>query len=238
MPAAEETVKTIRERLFAMQDVGYQAFQRKLLPTLPPEAVIGVRLPALRKYARELAGSREAAVFLASVPHRYYEENSLHGFLLERERDFSAALAGAEAFLPYVDNWATCDTFSPPVFARHTGELLEPVRRWIGSGQTYTVRYGLGMLMRYYLDGAFRPEYLAWAGAVRSEEYYVRMMAAWYFATALAKQPAAAWPWVAEPRLDPWVRAKAVQKALESRRITPEQKQALRALRSTFTKGL
>ena len=210
----------------------------QLLPSLPPERVIGVRTPALRQYARQLTGSGEAAAFLAAAPHRYYEENNLHAFLLERERDFSAALAGVEAFLPYVDNWATCDMCSPGAFARHTGELLEPVRRWIGSGQTYTVRYGLGMLMRYYLDGSFRPEYLAWAGAVRSEEYYVRMMAAWYFATALAKQPQAAWPWVAEPRLDPWVRAKAVQKALESRRISPEQKQALRALRGTFTKGL
>ena len=196
MSAIEEKV---RRRLFAMQDQQYQAFQQKLLPSLPPEAVIGVRTPDLRRYARELAGSGEAAAFLAAAPHRYYEENNLHAFVLERERDFSAALAGTEAFLPYIDNWATCDTFSPPVFARHTAELLEPVR---------------------------------------SEEYYVRMMAAWYFATALAKQPRAAWPWVAEPRLDPWVRAKAVQKALESRRITPEQKQALRALRGTFTKGL
>ena len=235
MSAIEEKV---RRRLFAMQDQQYQAFQQKLLPSLPPEAVIGVRTPDLRRYARELAGSGEAAAFLAAAPHRYYEENNLHAFVLERERDFSAALAGTEAFLPYIDNWATCDTFSPPVFARHTAELLEPVRRWIGSGQTYTVRYGLGMLMRYYLDGSFRPEYLAWAGAVRSEEYYVRMMAAWYFATALAKQPRETWPWLAEPRLDPWVRAKAVQKALESRRIMPEQKQALRALRGTFTKGL
>ena len=227
-----------RGRLFARQEKQDQACQQKLLPSLPPEVVIGVRTPDRRRYARGLAGSGEAAAFLAAAPHRYYEENNLHAFVLERERDFSAALAGAEAFLPYIDNWATCDTFSPPVFARHTDELLEPVRRWIGSGQTYTVRYGLGMLMRYYLDGAFRPEYLAWAGAVRSEEYYVRMMVAWYFATALAKQPRETWPWLAEPRLDPWVRAKAVQKALESRRITPEQKQALRALRGTFTKGL
>ena len=235
MPGIEER---IRERLFAMRDAEYQAFQSKLIPTLPPERVIGVRTPALRRYARELAGTSEAAAFLAAVPHRYYEENNLHGFLLERERDFAAALAGVEAFLPYVDNWATCDLFSPPVFARHKDALLAPVRRWMQSERTYTVRYGLGMLMRHYLDEAFRPEYLAWAGAVRSEEYYVRMMAAWYFATALAKQPEAAWPWLAEPRLDPWVRAKAVQKALESRRITPAQKQELRALRGAFTKGL
>ena len=150
MSAIEEKVCG---RLFAMQDKQYQAFQQKLLPSLPPEAVIGVRTPDLRRYARELAGSGEAAAFLAAAPHRDYEENNLHAFVLERERDFSAALAGTEAFLPYIDNWATCDTFSPPVFARHTAELLEPVRRWIGSGQTYTVRYVLGMLMRYYLDG-------------------------------------------------------------------------------------
>ena len=230
-----DVIQSVRARLFAMQDAQYQTFQQKLLPTLPPETVIGVRTPALRAYAKELAGTPEAAAFLAAAPHRYYEENNLHGFLLERERDFDAALAGVEAFLPYVDNWATCDMLSPRVFARHTGALLAPVRRWIGSPHAYTVRYGLGMLMRYYLDdGAFQPDYLAWAGAVRREEYYVRMMIAWYFATALAKQPAEAWPWLAEPRLDPWVRAKAVQKALESRRVTGEQKAALRALRKGF----
>ncbi len=227
-------VETIRARLLEMQDPGYQTFQQKLLPNIPPEKVIGVRIPALRALARELAGTPAAADFLACLPHEYYEENNLHGFLLERISDYDTALAKVEAFLPCIDNWATCDTISPRVFAKNTDRLLEPVRRWIASDQTYTIRYGLGMLMRYYLDQQFRPEYLAWAGSVTSEEYYVQMMVAWYFATALAKQPRAAWPWVAEPRLSPWVRAKAVQKALESRRITPEQKQALRALRETF----
>ena len=227
-------VETIRARLLEMQDPGYQNFQQKLLPNIPPEKVIGVRIPALRALARELAGTAAAADFLACLPHEYYEENNLHGFLLERISDYDTALAKVEAFLPCIDNWATCDTISPRVFAKNTDRLLEPVRRWIASDQTYTIRYGLGMLMRYYLDQHFRPEYLAWAGSVTSEEYYVQMMVAWYFATALAKQPRAAWPWVAEPRLSPWVRAKAVQKALESRRITPEQKQALRALRETF----
>lgn len=227
-------VETIRARLLEMQDPGYQNFQQKLLPNIPPEKVIGVRIPALRALARELAGTAAAADFLACLPHEYYEENNLHGFLLERISDYDTALAKVEAFLPCIDNWATCDTISPRVFAKNTDRLLEPVRRWIASDQTYTIRYGLGMLMRYYLDQQFRPEYLAWAGSVTSEEYYVQMMVAWYFATALAKQPRAAWPWVAEPRLSPWVRAKAVQKALESRRITPEQKQALRALRETF----
>ncbi len=235
----DSAVEAVRQRLFTMQDEAYRDFQRKLIPTVPPERVIGVRTPQLRRYARELAGSGTAAAFYAALPHTYYEENNLHGFLLEQIRDYDAALAGVEAFLPYIDNWATCDMTSPGAFAKNTGRLLEPVRRWIGAGRTYTVRYGLGMLMRYYLEAdTFRPEYLAWAGQVQSEEYYVRMMAAWFFATALAKQPAAAWPWLAEPRLDPWVRARAVQKALESRRITPAQKEALRALRQTFPRAL
>lgn len=228
---------TIQQRLFALQDAGYQAFQCRLMPTVPPEKVIGVRIPALRALAKELAGTPEAEDFLARLPHRYYEEDNLHGFLLEQIKDYDTALARVEAFLPWIDNWATCDTTSPKVFARHTDRLLEPVRRWISSDQTYTIRYGLEMLMRYYLDDLFRPEYLEWAAGVESEEYYVQMMVAWFFATALAKQPDAAWPWVARPRLSPWVRAKAVQKALESRRITPEQKQALRALRKTFSEN-
>lgn len=229
-----DAAQQIRQKLFAMQDESYRAFQCKLMPTVPPERVIGVRIPALRALARELAGTPEGEAFLGQLPHAYYEEDNLHGFLLERIRDYDAALAGVEAFLPYMDNWATCDTTSPRVFAKNTDRLLETVRRWMGSDRVYTVRYGLGMLMRYYLDDGFRPEYLEWAGAVDSEEYYVRMMVAWFFATALAKQPGAAWPWVAEPRLSPWVRAKAIQKALESRRITPEQKQALRALRDSL----
>lgn len=229
-----DAVQQIRQKLFAMQDESYRAFQCRLMPTVPPERVIGVRIPALRALARELAGTPEGEAFLGQLPHAYYEEDNLHGFLLERIRDYDAALAGVEAFLPYIDNWATCDTTSPRVFAKNTDRLLEPVRRWMDSDRVYTVRYGLGMLMRYYLDDGFRPEYLEWAGAVDSEEYYVRMMVAWFFATALAKQPEAAWPWVAEPRLSPWVRAKAIQKALESRRITPEQKQALRALRDSL----
>lgn len=225
---------SIEKKLFALQDAGYQAFQRKLVPNLPPEKIIGVQMPALRALAKELSGTREAEAFLARLPHRYYEEDNLHGFLLERIRSYEEALAGVEAFLPYVDNWATCDTMSPPVFGKNRDRLLEPVERWIHSGRTYTVRYGLGMLMRYYLDDGFRPEYLALAGKVTGDDYYIRMMVAWYFATALAKQPQAAWPWVAEPRLSGWVRAKAIQKALESRRITPEQKEALRALRASL----
>ena len=151
-----------------------------------------------------------------------------------RIRDYSQTVAELERFLPQVDNWATCDLLSPAAFRQHPQPLPEQICSWLGASHPYTVRFGLGMLLKFYLDEAFEPRYLEWAARVDSREYYVQMMVAWYFATALAKQPRAAWPWVAEPRLSPWVRAKAVQKALESRRITPEQKQALRALRETF----
>ena len=181
-------VDVIRAQLFALQDKEYQVFHSRLMPTLPPETVIGVRVPLLRKLAKQLTDTPEAEVFLQDLPHFYYEENALHAFLLEPVRDYGTALAATERFLPYVDNWAVCDSFSPKVFAQHKPELLTAIRRWLGSDQVYTVRYGIGMLMRYYLDDAFSPEYLAWAAAVHSEEYYVNMMRAWYFATALAKQ--------------------------------------------------
>ena len=184
----------ITEQLFALQDKEYQAFQSKLMPTVPPETVIGVRTPLLRKLARELAGTPQAEQFLQSLPHRYYEENNLHAFLLERIRDYDTALTETERFLPYINNWATCDCFCPKVFAKHKAELLVPIRRWLGSEHVYTVRYAMGLLMRYYLDEDFRPEYLAWVANIRSEEYYLNMMRAWYFATALAKQPEDALP--------------------------------------------
>ena len=224
-------VDAIRAQLFALQDKEYQVFNSRLMPTLPPETVIGVRVPLLRRLAKQLADTPEAEAFVQCLPHFYYEENALHAFLLESVRDLSAALAATEHFLPYVDNWAVCDSFSPKVFAQHKSELLPAIRHWLGSDQVYTVRYGIGMLMRYYLDDAFQPEYLGWVAAVHSEEYYVNMMRAWYFATALAKQPTAVLPWLTEKRLDVWTHNKTIQKAVESRRIAPEQKQALRALR-------
>lgn len=221
----------ITEQLFALQDKEYQAFQSKLMPTVPPETVIGVRTPLLRKLARELAGTPQAEQFLQSLPHRYYEENNLHAFLLERIRDYDTALTETERFLPYINNWATCDCFCPKVFAKHKAELLVPIRRWLGSEQVYTVRYAMGLLMRYYLDEDFRPEYLAWVANIRSEEYYLNMMRAWYFATALAKQPEDALPWLTERRLDVWTHNKTIQKAVESFRVPAERKQQLRELR-------
>lgn len=231
MASSKEYLNVISEELFALQDTEYQTFQSKLMPTIPPETVIGVRTPLLRKLAKELAGTPQAEHFLQSLPHRYYEENNLHAFLIEKIRDYDTALAETERFLPYINNWATCDCFCPKVFAKHKAELLIPLRRWLGSDQTYTVRYAMGMLMRYYLDEDFQPEYLAWVAGVHSEEYYLNMMRAWYFATALAKQPDAALPWLTDRRLDVWTHNKTIQKAAESYRIPPEMKQQLRELR-------
>ena len=231
MASNKEYLNFISEQLFALQDTEYQTFQSKLMPTIPPETVIGVRTPLLRKLAKELAGTPQAECFLHDLPHRYYEENNLHAFLIEQIRDYDTALAETEKFLPYINNWATCDCFCPKVFAKHKAELLSSIRRWLGSDQIYTVRYAIGMLMRCYLDEDFRPEYPAWVAGVHSEEYYLNMMRAWYFATALAKQPDAALPWLTERRLDVWTHNKTIQKAVESYRIPPEMKQKLRELR-------
>ena len=223
--------EAIRARLFALQDEKYRAFHSALMPTVPKETVIGVRVPALRKLAKQLAGTPQAEVFLRSLPHGYYEENNLHAFLIESIRDYDRALAETEKFLPYIDNWATCDGFCPKVFAKHKPELLAHICRWLDSGEVYTMRYGMGMLMRYYLDEEFRPEYLEWVAGVHSTEYYINMMRAWYFATALAKRPDATLPWLTEKRLDVWTHNKTIQKAVESYRIPPEMKQQLRDLR-------
>ena len=219
----------IQRKLLDAQDLKYRDFQRSLLPTLPPETIIGVRLPTLRSMAKELALQPEvAAEFRRHLPHRYYEENNLHGYLIERLRDYDQVIAELDRFLPYVDNWATCDTISPAVFKRHLPQLRAQCRHWLDSQHTYTVRFGIGMLMRYFLDDTFAPEYLDWVAQITSEEYYIKMMVAWYFATALAKQYDAALPYLTEYRLERWTHNKAIQKALESARITPEQKQFLR----------
>lgn len=226
-----ESEEFILERLFALQDKEYQAFQSKLVPTIPPETIIGVRTPILRKLAKELAGTSQAAKFLRNLPHKYYEENNLHAFLVEKIGNYNTAIEETERFLPYIDNWATCDCFCPKIFAKHREELLTVIRKWLASDQLYTVRYAIGMLIRYYLDKKFQPEYLAWVSGIHSEEYYLNMMRAWYFATALAKQPDAALPWIMERRLDVWTHNKTIQKAVESYRIPKEMKQQLRELR-------
>lgn len=223
--------EVILQRLFALQDDKYQAFQSKLIPNINPETVIGVRVPELRRLARKLAGRVEIEQFLAALPHRYYDENCLHALLICAQKDYDLAICETKAFLPYIDNWATCDVLRPVVFQKHREQLLTEIPTWLRSSHTYTVRFGIGMLERYFLDEAFTPEQLGWVAALRSEEYYINMMIAWYFATALAKQYDAAIPYLRERCLAPWVHNKTIQKAIESYRITPEKKQYLRTLR-------
>lgn len=223
----DEIVSRLRQRA----DEGYRAFHMRLVPNVEPARILGVRVPEVRALARSLAGTPEAETFLRELPHEYYEENNLHAFLLERERDYGALIEGLNRFLPFVDNWATCDSLSPALFKKHPDGLPEQALQWMQSDQTYTVRFGIGVLMRYYLDEGFRPEYAERVAAVRSEEYYVRMMVAWYFATALAAREEDVLPYLTGRRLDPWTHRKAIRKAIESNRITPERKQFLRTLR-------
>ena len=230
------TETTIRDRLFELQDLSYRDFQCKLMPTVDPDTVIGVRTPELRKLAKSFSKEPEAEAFLRTLPHRYYEENNLHGFLIETMKDYSQVIAALDAFLPYVDNWATCDLMSPKIFKKHLPELREQIQVWMASSHTYTIRFGIEMLMTFYLDEQFQPEYLDWVADVHSEEYYVNMMIAWYFATALAKQYDAALPYLQEHRLEPWTHNKAIQKAIESYRITDEQKAYLRSLKVKLPK--
>ena len=222
---------TIQDRLYVLRDEKNAAFAAKLIPTVPPERILGARTPALRQLAKELKGSGEAAAFLAALPHFYLEENHLHGFLIEQIRDYEACMAQLERFLPYIDNWATCDSLSPKTFRKHRPELLERIRDWLGSDRPYTVRFGLKMLMDHFLDGDFDPAYLDWAAGLRWDHYYVNMMRAWCFATALAKQYEAALPFLEQGRLDLWTHNKAIQKAIESYRIPPERKEFLKTLR-------
>ena len=221
----------IQDKLFSMQDKTYQEFSRKLIPNIAPEKIIGVRTPALRQLAKEILAAGEETVFLSDLPHKYHEENQLHAFILSAMKDYEPCMAYLEKFLPYVDNWATCDQMSPKVFKKHRPELLLQIRKWLNAKDTYTVRYAIGMLMVHFLDEDFDRSYLEMVAQIRSEEYYINMMIAWYFATALAKQYEAALPYIEERRLAPWTHNKAIQKAIESRRISVEQKAYLRTLK-------
>ena len=226
-------IDEIRAELKKLQDVKYREMQIRIIPTVKPESIIGVRTPALRQMAKRYVQDERVGVFLKDLPHQYFEENQLHAFILSGMKDYGACLEELNRFLPYVDNWATCDQMSPKVFRKHREELLNSIREWIGSKETYTVRFGIGMLMEHYLDGDFDPAYPEMAAGVRSGEYYVNMMIAWYFATALAKQYDAVLPYIEQHRLDDWTHNKAIQKAIESYRITPEQKDYLRTLKTT-----
>ena len=220
----------ITEKLLSMKDEHYKAFHSKLMPTVDENRVIGIRIPVLRKFAKELS-AEQAKEFMSALPHFYYEENNLHAFLIERIGDYDECIKAVNAFLPFVDNWATCDSLRPKVFKKHLPELLEQIKIWITSKETYTVRFGLEMLMCYYLDEAFKPEYLSLAAGVKSEEYYVNMTLAWFFATALAKQYDSAIAFIESNKLDIWVHNKTIQKVVESYRITDEQKVYLKTLK-------
>ena len=226
-----EHLTPIEEDLFKQQDIPYRALQKKLIPTVSPDALIGVRTPALRSYAKQLIREGSADRFLEELPHRFFDENQLHAFILSEERDFSRCVAGVNRFLPFIDNWATCDQLSPKCFRERRPELISPIREWIASGETYTIRFGIGMLMALFLDEDFDPSYPELVASVRSEEYYVNMMIAWYFATALAKQYEAALPWLKSRRLDRWTHNKTIQKAIESDRLPEDRKAYLRGLR-------
>lgn len=232
MDDQKSVIEMVQKELFELQDEDYRAFHSKLIPNIDPERIIGVRTPQLRSYAKSFAKRPEAAAFLQELPHTYYEENNLHAFLIEQIKDFETCVAEWNRFLPYVDNWATCDMPCPKAFKKHLPELCTQIRAWMDSGETYTVRFGIGMLMRLYLEPeTFSPEYPVWVADVQSEEYYVNMMVAWYFATALAKQWDAIIPYIEDRRLSRWCHNKTIQKAVESSRITPEQKNYLRGLR-------
>lgn len=221
----------LQKKLILLGDAPNADFQAKLIPTLPRERFLGVRMPALRRFARTFAAEAACEDFLRALPHRYYDEDMLHAVLLSREGNFAAVLAAVDAFLPYVDNWAVCDALRPHGFARHPEALLPEVRRWIADPAVYTCRFGMGMLMTHFLDADFTPALLELPLAVKSEDYYVRMMAAWYYATALAKQWDAAVPYIERRRLPEWIHRKTIQKAVESFRITPAQKEYLKEFR-------
>lgn len=225
-------IRKIREKLFSLQDLDYKAFQCKLMPGVDTDSVIGVRTPKLRAYAKELYKSGQYEAFLQDLPHQYYDEMNLHGFILCEMKDYDTVVRELDRFLPYVNNWATCDLLSPKkAFGKHLNLLEQDICRWMASTQTYTIRFGMEMLMTFYLDEAFKPEYLEWVRKVSSDEYYVNMMRAWFFATALAKQYEATIPYIENRCLDDWTHKKSIQKARESYRITEEQKVYLQSLK-------
>lgn len=226
-----DSEKIIREHLMALADEKYRDFQAKLMPTVDKNTVIGVRMPAIRSLAKELKGSKTAEEFLDAGKHKYYDENTLHISLLNLEKDFDRALERTQAFLPYVDNWAVCDMLSPKVFSKNLPCLYDNILRWLESDKPYTVRFGIGMLMRYFLDENFDEKYLTLVADIKSDEYYVNMMSAWFFATALTKQYEITLPLFLDMRLDRWVHNKAISKVCDSYRVETEKKNYLKTLR-------
>ena len=224
-------MEKIENELFKLQDKKYQEFQAKLIPTRNPNTIIGVRTPELRKYSKVLLKNNEYKEFLKELPHKYFDENQLHAFIISEIKDYDECINYVNQFLPYIDNWATCDQMSPKIFKKNHDILLKEIKNWINSKETYIIRFGIGMLMQHFLDEDFNQEYLEWVSNIESEEYYVNMMIAWYFATALAKKYEVTISYIENKRLDSWCHNKTIQKAIESYRITPEQKEYLRSLK-------
>ncbi|MBQ2311391.1 MAG: DNA alkylation repair protein [Firmicutes bacterium] len=224
-------ITDIRSELFKLSDGKYREFQAGLIPSVPKDRMIGVRTPQLKDLAKRLYKTGDTDAFLNDLPHEYFDEDQLHAFIISEEKDPALCLALTERFLPYIDNWATCDQLSPTVFKKNKKDLEERAKKWIASGETYSVRFGIGMLMQHFLDEDFKTEHAETVADIRSEEYYVNMMRAWYFATALAKQYDAVIPFLENGRLDAWTNNKAVQKAVESRRISSETKEYLKTLK-------
>ena len=222
---------SIYEKLKEHQDTEYREFQGNLVPNVDKETLIGVRTPQMRKIAKEEFGTEEAELFLKALPHTYYEENLVHFFLISMIRDFDECVKEVEIFLPYVDCWPVCDQSTPKVFAKNHEKILPLIRKWIGSEHVYTARFGIRMLMNEFLGDDFRPEYLEWVASVKGEDYYIKMMVAWFFATALAKKYDESVVYIEERKLDDWTRRKAIQKAIESFRVSDEHKEYLRLLR-------
>ncbi|MBQ8321055.1 MAG: DNA alkylation repair protein [Clostridia bacterium] len=220
----------IQSALFEKSDTEYKKFQAPLIPTVHEELIIGVRTPVLRAFAKSIYGTKAAEDFIGALPHRYYDEDNLHAFLIEQIQDYDSCIKELDRFLPYVDNWATCDSMSPRVLKKQPERLIKDIVRWLSSSHTYTVRYGIVMLMKHFLDDNFTPEALDYVANISSDEYYINMARAWFFATALTKQYDSALPYVSEHRLDGWTRKKAIQKARESYRISKETKEKLKAL--------
>lgn len=222
---------TLYDRLTEVKDDAYREFQIKLVPNIPPKTVIGVRTPDMRRIAKEVFNSAERDAFLSDLPHTYYEENLIHFFVLAMIGDFDACVRGVEAFLPYVDCWPVSDQATPKAFRKNRERLLPYLKKWIASKHVYTARFGIRMLMNEFLDADFKEEYLALVAEKRGEDYYLKMMVAWYFATALAKRYDETVPYFEDRRLDEWVHKKAIQKAVESFRVTDEHKAYLKSLR-------
>ena len=221
----------IRVELFKMQDMDYRDFNSKLIPTVDKESMIGIRTPDLRKYAKQLGKSSDVIEFLQTLPHKYFDENQLHAFIISEIKDFKNCIDEINRFLPYIDNWATCDQLSPKVFKKHHKELITYIKEWLKSDKVYTLRFGIGMLMEHFLDEDFDISYLETVSNIRSDEYYVNMMIAWYFATALAKRYESVLPFIENRRLEIWTHNKAIQKAVESLRISDEKKEYLKNLK-------